>query len=362
MGAYGAVAQADIKCYYDSLPFNRLIVWLCQNCFPPEVAATIVRHQLLSSMFIMLRGQTKELPLRDRAIGGVTGSRTAGQIARIPVEEAFRLFSRRWKDISFKGAVAAACWVDNVYSFGRSGFHAVELLKEIEMYLQEHWDLKFKPSSKLVLLPKDADQEQFDLDWPVVSVFPVLGHLISSSGTVRPCVRAAVSAAWRAFWANVMKPCNVFSRRKALLRRMNTFVMPVLRYRFPRWTFYKSIALEIDRVQRRMVSIVLSCKRAPHEEQNAFYRRRAKAATSAQIEQGRWSERWAGAVVSWAEHVERDTASMCFVAKLSHIMPPAELNMRRSLNNGRPCTRAASGFIIRRWWDGVSAAKEYLSV
>ena len=123
-----------------------------------------------------------------------------------------------------------------------------------------------------------------------VCVFAVLGHLISSSGTIRPCLRAALSAAWRAFWANVMKPCNVLSKRKALLRRINIFVMPVLRYRFPRWTFYKSIALAIDRVQRRMISIVLSCKRSPNEEQNVFHRRRAKAATSAQIEQGRWSE------------------------------------------------------------------------
>ena len=59
-----------------------------------------------------------------------------------------------------------------------------------------------------------------------------------------------------------------------------------------------------------------------NEDPNVFYRRPAKAAPAAQIEQGRCSERWARAVVSWAEHFERDTASMCFVAKLSHIIPP----------------------------------------
>ena len=221
--------------------------------------------------------------------------------------------------------------------------------------------MEFNLSSKLGLLPKDANQEQFDPDWPVVSVFPVLGHLIRSSGTIRPCLRGALSPAWRAFWANVIKPCSAFSKRKALLQRMNIFVMPVLRYRLPMWTFHKSIALEIDRMQRRMVSIVLSCKRAPTEEPPVFYRRRGSAATEAQIEQGRWSERWARAVVPWAEHVERDTATMCFVAKLGHVMPPAELSMRRSLNNGRPCTRAASGFVVRWWRDGVSADRQHLS-
>ena len=75
-----------------------------------------------------------------------------------------------------------------------------------------------------------------------------------------------------------------------LLRRIQRFVLPVLRYRFPRWTFYKSLALKLDRVQRRMISIVLATKRIEGEDLNVFYRRRAKLATAEQKSQRAWSE------------------------------------------------------------------------
>ena len=129
----------------------------------------------------------------------------------------------------------------------------------------------------------------------------------------------------------------------------------------PRWTFYKSLALKLDRVPRRMISIVLATKRIEGEDLNVFYRRRAKLATAEQKSQRAWSEVWAGCVVSWGEHVLRNSGNACFVAQLNGIMPNSELSERRSLNSGRPCTRTSPGFIVRRWWDGFDNSQLLLS-
>ena len=146
-----------------------------------------------------------------------------------------------------------------------------------------------------------------------------------------------------------------------LLRRIQRFDLPFLRYRFPRWTFYKSLALKLDRVQRRMILIVLATKLIEGEDLSVFYRRRAKLATAEQKSQRAWSEVWAGCVVSWGAHVLRNSGNAFFVAQLNGVMGSSELSQRRSLNSCRPCTRTSPGIIVRRWWDGVDNSQLFVN-
>ena len=115
----GAIAQEDIKQHYDNVDTIKVFRWLVANNCAPALAATFLRHQLLPT--IHLRVGTGHSVISNRARGTLTGSRLAGQLGRIPVQDSLRktlptLTKLAWTfgDI----VLVAATFVDNFVLYG----------------------------------------------------------------------------------------------------------------------------------------------------------------------------------------------------------------------------------------------------
>ena len=68
----GCFAQADIKCYFDSLPMLSISRWLVRQGVDVFLVAAIGRHQLLSTVYVY-HGQCR-CWVANPSSGGLTGS------------------------------------------------------------------------------------------------------------------------------------------------------------------------------------------------------------------------------------------------------------------------------------------------
>lgn len=92
-----AVAQLGIQTFYDSAPTVRCCRWLESRGVSPALCAAVARHQLGLVVRVCCAGATSGM--QCRAWGFLTGSRTAGAMGRVPVEEVFAMRSSdlvRW--------------------------------------------------------------------------------------------------------------------------------------------------------------------------------------------------------------------------------------------------------------------------
>ena len=76
-----AIGQSDIKSYFDSLPIMKIALWLVEHGAPPEDVAAKIRFLMRLHV-----GDGASFALHGRTIGGLTGTRAALVLARIPVE------------------------------------------------------------------------------------------------------------------------------------------------------------------------------------------------------------------------------------------------------------------------------------
>ena len=80
----GAVASVDVAKFYDSVVLLRSARWLHTKGLSKQWCAAMLRFQLL--LLVELRVGSLALDIVSRSCGSLTGSRTAGAAARIPVE------------------------------------------------------------------------------------------------------------------------------------------------------------------------------------------------------------------------------------------------------------------------------------
>jgi hypothetical protein len=83
-GRAGA-AQCDIKGYYVNLSVLRIVLFLETRGLPRALAAAVVRQQMLPELFLSVGGFAEAVG--HRSSGCLTGSRVAGALGRVPVEE-----------------------------------------------------------------------------------------------------------------------------------------------------------------------------------------------------------------------------------------------------------------------------------
>ena len=79
----GALAQSDIR-QNNRLPIDRIVDWLSSRGVPIQLLDAIISIQLKTKVLVRVRGACAEFESRVR--GGLTGSRFAGALARIPAE------------------------------------------------------------------------------------------------------------------------------------------------------------------------------------------------------------------------------------------------------------------------------------
>ena len=167
--------------------------------------------------------------------------------------------------------------------------------------------------------------------------------------------------AWRAFWANVGKAsCRKFDVQLRL-RMIERLVFPIINFRLSRWPFTHTYANRLDRIQRKMVSIVLHLRMMSGDTPGAFARRKQRLVSSCIPLPKRWSHIWATRMVSWDKHVLRNSHGNVWTARIASYMNAAELEARRAASaSGRPDTRVAPGFTSARWYEAVGVARNFL--
>jgi len=363
-----AIAQMDIKRFYDSIWMLRIHRYLVHRGFDVRLSACLLRLHVCPAVIITFA--RCEVAIGNRTIGVLTGTRTAGLLGRIPVEDTIQKRHHVWEQYCFKTdhhALALATYVDNLFSTGVSVVEAVAILQDCELHLQSAWGLSIGRDSKSFMAARGApapDPEAIAWAHSHGATFTALGHTLADNGSIKPCFSNTIGAMWRAFYGNFGKRmCNAPQQDK--IKLLNRAVLPIATYRMPRWPYQRTAAQRVDRTQNKMLSIALGVKAMAHETPEGFVRRKNRIVSQAATSTGKWSAVWKSRVGKWSDHLNRAHNGNSWAAKTLHYHGKEWLQKQRimhavgqfgSMLAGRTCTRSIQGVIHKRWHDGVDLA------
>ena len=166
-------------------------------------AASILRHQVCP--LVVLVAGNAQVAISGRSMGGLTSSRTAGMLGRIPVETVMDERRWNWRQWGFKAdrdVLCAASYVDNLFSASQTVHGAIAILEDFEAQLYDKWELKIKPSSRSCMAAAGCPDTIPLEKWPRVDSFVLLGHILQSNGSIRACWQSTRRSMWKSFWAN----------------------------------------------------------------------------------------------------------------------------------------------------------------
>ena len=174
---------------------------------------------------------------------------------------------------------------------------------------------------------------------------------------------------WKAFWANPGSRDATSLDTRARNKLLEKSVAPQLDYRCSRWPPQKTISLELDVLQRRMVATILRIPQISGETAANYVKRRGHAAGQHCRQTGKWSSRWFKRAQDWNAHLQRPRNRHSWPARLLHYRD-ADWFIRRRLSfltadnvnnsclSGRTDTRAIRGCVNIRWHDGITFSKQ----
>ena len=362
----GAVAQADIEKYYDSIRLLRVVRGLVSKGCPVGLAACALRQQMVPHVSLNMSGV--EVTIRGRSRGSMTGSRVAGTLARVPVEDTIQERHAHWKRWGYKcdaGTLTVSTYVDNLYSVSHSLAGATAILDDFERVLASKWCLRIKPSSRLCLVARGSRETPVDPNlWTLCSEFPVLGHILQDSDFTSTCFQNTSRSMWRAFFANsgaaTVAKLSVIQK----LRLLERSVVPVLHHRDTRWPPNRKTADNIDKLQRKMVASIQRMPRTAGETPCEYVRRRNRAATAEIRRIGAWSTTHSQRTLAWDSHCRRPANSRSWAAMLLDYHGESWLTARRLANQRDKQSRLNSRTLrappAPRWHEGVNYARYLL--
>ena len=313
---------------------------------------------MVPSICLSVGAQTARV--EGRSSGSLTGSRVAGALGRIPVMSVLDKRAPLWANCGFQAASAltVATYVDNIYSVSGSVLGAVDILEDVERHLASDWGLQIKSSSRSVLtaagraIPDGHDA----MKWPVQDIFPVLGHRLDSRGSSWPCWERTKQSMWGAFYRTCGAQGYKQLPHKLQNRTLNRCILPILEYRCTRWSYQETLAEDIDRVQRKMFSILAKVPRQAGENDDTYFRRRRRQVSVTCKTHGLWSIRFAERICKWDAHLCRPANRNSWAAKLLQWQGREWLAIRRARFTSGTCTRLQPGTPCPRWHDGVASA------
>ena len=175
------------------------------------------------------------------------------------------------------------------------------------------------------------------------------------------CFAQTVRSAWKAFWGNIGKPQFKSFSFKLKKRRIETLVLPILKFRMTRWPWTLTKANSLDQIRRKLYSVVLLLKPHSDESWECFTRRKRRILNFHIPVQKRWSVIWAQRIVQWHQHVLRNTNNHCWSHRIYSLRSAQELHDRRVASGvNRPQVRAQAGFSAMRWSESIYAAYAFL--
>ena len=158
--------------------------------------------------------------------------------------------------------LAFLCGLTAVSVFGNCSEGAIEIQEAFEERLAREWGLGVKPSSRMCFRPAASCEVPDDSNkWPLVETYPVLGHVISPSGAVRPAWNFTREQMWKIFCGNFgrNKVRGVPDKHKVdFLKRA---VRLCLSFRCSIWPPQKTFGRDVHCLQRKMLSLVCPVRR-----------------------------------------------------------------------------------------------------
>ena len=313
------------------MPVLRIIQWLLANGLDVSVLAALLRAQLLTRVVVTIGSSSA--CIASRSLGGLTGSRVALLLARVPVESTFLELETSINALSLKVdsvGLCAASWIDNLCTTGSGPSSSTAAMDLILRHLGDVWGLESKLGSKQVLTCRGClDNDVTGDGWKQCESMQVLGWSFSNDGGTAAAWRLTVAAMWRAFWRNVRAPGYRKLWANERVRVINRAVPGVYLYKAQPWPPPEILVKAADRLQRRMVAIGCRNHRYPNEAINVYLRRRAREATTLVAAHGGWwSRMWLKRCLTWDQHLRRDLSAQ--LAHLNGLVPVAQTPSRWS--------------------------------
>lgn len=305
----GAVFSTDIWKLFDCIPLLQVVQFLITIGLCSKVAAAVVRLHLVTNLELSCAGSSACLQYRTRGV--LTGTRTANQLARVPMLEVLHNLIPNLREagiVTGGERAVVATWIDNIFAVTRTAQCGVDLFVQIQLAFKTRWGLDFKPGSTELLLP-EASSECFELpaDWSLVTALRVLGHLISPCGGIRRSWLDCRRAMWISFWRNngAKYVHSSVANSSLNLRLLNRVVRPLLSFRASCWPWQPSVAAEVDLTQTRMLAISAHCPKRLEESLETFFARRVRLAKKQATDSQVWSEHWRLRFCSFDSHLRR---------------------------------------------------------
>jgi len=365
---WAAIAQMDIRRFYDSLPVLLIYKHLLELCGELALAISLLRLHVCP--VVSLGFGEARVSFATRTVGGLTGTRTAGLLGRVPVEDVVQCRHQVWEKSCFKtdeDFLALAVYIDNIFSTGCDADAAVSILVDCETHLQQRWGLSISKDSKSFLCARGCPPPKSETEeWAHThgDTFAALGHTLADDGRIEPCLTATIASMWRSFYGNFGKTMRS-APLSDKLKLLNRAVLPIASYRMSRWPYQTNAAKRLDRTQTKMIRTLMRHQFEPGDDPATFAARRNRMAASVARRCGQWSQVWRKRVLDWSAHLNRERNHTSWAAKTLHYHGKHWLQEQRrihatgasgSILAGRTCTRAGRGIVHRRWHDGVDVA------
>ena len=231
------------------------------------------------------------------------------------------------------------------------------------MALWQRWKLRLGDNSKHII---DCTKPWIDLTISQPEFLPVLkmnvlGCIVSGNGSPELDFVDCKSKMWRMFYANfggAMLMCNVLDRMKWL----SVNILAVAAARWVSWPFSHSMAGRLDKTQCHMVELLLNYPRKNNVSNEMYYRNRSILAGRTCASLGRWSIRWATAVLKWHSHCLRGSDVNMWHKYILSCRTASWLDEQRLLHGRgiikRTKTRLFAGKVSVRWSESIDYALE----
>ena len=254
-------------------------------------------------------------------------------------------------------------FVDNFYSFASSAYTAISIMQVFDVFLWQTWGLRFGSKSKEVL---DVSRPCIDLEagepeYKHVSSMSILGCTVAANGSVEQCYKQTKASMWQAFYSNFGKSLRMTSLQRRL-KWLTINILSICACRWCTWPYSHASAKRLDKSQLHMVCLLLDHKMKPGICIDSYYRNRSILAGRTISNLGRWSERWAVAVLRWHHHCLRAHDPNMWHARILSYHNNVWIEEQRQIHgNGkikRTRTRQCAGKVAQRWSECIDVALE----
>ena len=357
-GSIGALVQEDVRWHFDTLSIPSIMQWLLKHDVEPALVGAALRAQMLPQ--IMIRCQAAECVISGRATGGLTGSRVAGSLARIPIEQTLATVARMAGSQGFAAGevrLTLASYVDNIFVLGKDGPSAVLIADKFEELLASQWKQTIKPSSREIMVPKGARVGAVNLKrWKLVENMNVLGNTIQHNAETDlawiDTERRAMGILFRRAHSGVTKYLSAISREKIL----NLTIKPYLLFRLTPSPLSEHRVYQVEKLQRRCYSTVSGISQQPEESKIVFHKRKHHELSIMMQRGGLWHRAVCKGHLSFRSHIERSAARGEWGGVLEQWQ---DTSVAAAMLAGRRLWRKFQGHVAQRWASAAAVATSH---